>query len=56
MTIIDVSWAQKLGQHLISLVFLAQKDIEIFLREKSYLSEIYFKKKIFDFTDIVDNQ
>ena len=56
LTVTNMSWVPELGHNLLSIVPLAKKGIEVFLRKKGCPSEIYFGEEIFGFIDIVDSQ
>ena len=55
-TITNVNWAPKLGQNLLSIILLAKKSVEMFLRKASQPSEIDVDDKVFGLADIIENQ
>ncbi len=56
LTVTNVNWAPELSSNLLSTMSLAKRGIEVFLRKKSRLSEIYFEEEIFGFINIVVSQ
>ncbi len=56
LTVTNMSWTPELGQNLLSIVPIANKGIEVFLRKETRPSKIYFGEEVYDFIDIVDRQ
>ncbi len=47
LTVTNVSWPPELGHNLFSLIPLARKGIEVFLRKAGQPSEIVVDKEVF---------
>lgn len=56
LTVTNVSWVPKLEHNLLSTIFLAKKDVEMFLRKADQFSKIIIYKEIFSLDDIIENQ
>ncbi len=47
LTVNNVSWAPELGHNLLSIIPLARKDIEVFLRKAGHPSDIVVDEEVF---------
>ncbi len=56
LTVTNVSWALELGHNLLSIIPLARKSNEVFLRKAGQPSEIVVDEKVFGLADIIENQ
>ena len=55
LMVINVSWAPKLDQNLLSTILLAKKGIEVFLKKVSQPSEIIVDDEVFGLANIIGN-
>lgn len=56
LTVTNMSQTAELSHNLLSIIFLARKDVKIYLKKASQLLEIVIDKKIFDLANIIENQ
>lgn len=51
-----MSWIPKFGHNLLNIIFLAKKNVEVFLKKAGQLLEIIIDKKVFSSDNIIENQ
>ena len=56
LTVTNVNCVLELSHNLLSTIFLARKDVEIYLRKTGQLSKIIIDKEVFGLVDIIKNQ
>ncbi len=56
LTVTNVSLALELGHNLLSIIPLAKKGFEVFLRKLGCPSELYFEGEVVGLADIIENQ
>ena len=52
----DIIWCSDLGHNFLSIIFLSQQKVEIFLQINDRPSEFWKNDNIFNYTDIIDDQ
>ena len=45
----------ELGYNLLNIIFLAKKEVKVFLKKAGQLSRIIVDKETFDLADIIEN-
>lgn len=55
LTIINVNQVAKLDHNLLSIIFLAKKNVNVFLKKTCQLLKIVINKKVFSLDNIIRN-